>query len=85
MNLSEFIRDIPNFPKEGIIFKDITPLLANSDAFQYSIDQFANYCIEHQINTIVGVDARGFIFSSAIAYKLGIKTSSHTKKRKITI
>ena len=83
MNLSEYIRNIPNFPKEGIIFKDITPLLANSDAFQYSIDKFANYCIKYNINAIVGVEARGFIFASAVAYKLGIKLILVRKKGKL--
>jgi adenine phosphoribosyltransferase len=70
-DLKKFIRDIPAFPKEGIIFHDITPLLQNPDAFSYAIDSMAETLLDKHIQYIVGVEARGFIFGSALAYKLG--------------
>ena len=70
--LQKKIRDVPNFPKEGILFKDITPLLADGDAFKQAIDVIAEQWAHKQIDVIVGIEARGFIFASALAYKLGI-------------
>lgn len=70
MNLEEYIRDVPDFPKDGILFKDITPLLANKDAFQKSIDLIADNYISANIDYVLGAEARGFIVASAIAYKL---------------
>jgi len=64
------IRDIPDFPKEGIIFKDITPLLADVDAFQTVIDAFAKRYGDKGIDAVVGIDARGFIFGGALAYRI---------------
>ena len=66
------VRDIPDFPKAGIIFKDITPILANGALFQASIDVFLERCRGMHIDKIVGIDARGFLFGSAVAYELGI-------------
>ncbi|NDK08741.1 adenine phosphoribosyltransferase [Candidatus Gracilibacteria bacterium] len=68
MNLEQYIRDIVDFPKEGIVFKDITTLLINPEAFCYTIDKFAEKLGD--VDKIVGLDARGFIFASAVAYKL---------------
>ncbi len=73
MNLKDFIRDVPDFPKEGIIFKDITPLLADPEAFKYAVDQMTQFAQDKGAEAIVGIDSRGFIFGSIIAYKLGIK------------
>ena len=70
-DFSRFIRDIPDFPKPGILFKDITPLLGNSEAFYAAIDAFAaRYESEDKIDAVVGIDARGFIFAAALAYRL---------------
>ena len=70
-DFSQFIRDIPDFPEPGIIFKDITPLLGNSVAFQGVIEAFAaRYESEDTIDAVVGIDARGFIFAAALAYRL---------------
>ena len=69
--LKSVIRDIPDFPKEGIIFKDITPLLSNSILFQTVIDTLKSRYIDLKIDQVVGVEARGFIFASALAYALG--------------
>ncbi|APT74704.1 adenine phosphoribosyltransferase [Thermosipho melanesiensis] len=71
MELKKFIRDIPDFPEKGIIFRDITPLLKNPEAFNFAIDQLVNKLKEIEFNTIVAPEARGFIFGGALAYKLG--------------
>ena len=69
--LKSVIRDIPDFPKEGIVFKDITPLLANADALKKTIDIFKGRYAGKGITAVVGIEARGFIFASALAYVLG--------------
>lgn len=69
--VKEFIRDIPDFPKEGIIFKDITPLLGDPVTFQKMINTLKDRYADKQVDTVVGVEARGFIFASALAYALG--------------
>ena len=68
--LKSVIRDIPNFPKEGIIFKDITPLLSNPTSFKKAIDTLKARYEDKRIDQVVGVEARGFIFASALAYAL---------------
>jgi adenine phosphoribosyltransferase len=71
MNIASFIRDIPDFPKPGILFKDITPLLGNPEAFAFVIDSLAERYRTAGIQKIVGVESRGFIFGSALALRLG--------------
>ena len=66
------VRDVPDFPKSGIMFKDITPVLADSALFRASIDLFLERCRASQIDKIIGIDARGFVFASAVAYELGV-------------
>src|SRR5215813_9050114 len=66
------VRDVPDFPKEGIVFKDITPILSDSCLFRASIDLFVERCRGRKIDKIVGIDARGFVFGSAVAYELGV-------------
>ena len=66
------IRDVPDFPKEGIIFKDITPLLGNPVLFQKTINTLKERYVNMEVDVVVGVEARGFIFASALAYALGI-------------
>jgi adenine phosphoribosyltransferase len=66
------VRDIPDFPKPGIIFKDITPILGSGKLFRLAIEAFLEQCRDKQIDKIVGIDARGFLFGSAVAYDLGI-------------
>ncbi len=70
-DLKQIIRDIPDFPKKGIIFKDITTLLQDAKSFGRMIDMIANRYIGQKIDKIVGVEARGFIIGSALAYRLG--------------
>ena len=90
-DLKKHIRDIPNFPQEGIIFKDISTLLKNKEAFKKSIDVLAKKFKKSRIQYIVGVEARGFIFGSALAYKLGVasclirRPASHTNWNMVQI
>ena len=71
MNLKSLIRDIPDFPQPGIIFRDITTLLQNHEGLCYVIDQFANDFSDLGIDTIVAIESRGFILGSPLAYHLG--------------
>ena len=69
-DLSQFIRTIPDYPKPGIMFKDITPLLGNAAAFNAVIEGYANHYKDVPIDVIVGPEARGFIFAAALAYRM---------------
>lgn len=69
--LKQVIRDIPDFPKKGIIFKDITTLLSDAKSFHRMVDLLAHRYIGEKIDQIVGIEARGFILGAALAYKLG--------------
>jgi len=66
------VRDVPDFPKKGILFKDITPVLSDPGLFRASIDLFLERCRGREVDKIVGIDARGFVFGSAVAYELGV-------------
>jgi len=66
------VREVPDFPKKGIVFKDITPILSDPALFRTSIDLFLERCRGRKIDKIVGIDARGFVFGSAVAYELGV-------------
>jgi adenine phosphoribosyltransferase len=70
MNLKDYIRDIPDFPKPGILFKDITPLLGNPGAFQYAIDQLAEIFQGQSIDSIAAAEARGFLVAAPLSLKL---------------
>ena len=70
MNLAQYIRDIPDWPKPGILFKDITPLLAVPDAFQASIDLLAEHYRGRPIDAIAAAEARGFLFAAPLALVL---------------
>lgn len=69
--LKRLIRDIPDFPKPGIVFKDITTLLSNKRGFSRAIDTLANRYIDRNIDLVVGIESRGFIVGAALAYRLG--------------
>jgi len=71
VHLRDFIRDIPNFPKDGITFKDITPLLANGDAFAASVSELS-CLVEDDVDFIVGIESRGFLFGAALAQLMGL-------------
>ncbi len=70
IDLRSFIREIPNFPKPGILFRDITPLLASPVAFQAAIDQLAARYADQKIDSVVAAESRGFIFAAPLALKL---------------
>ena len=72
IDLKEKIRNIPDFPVKGIQFKDITTLLKDKKAFNYSIDEITKHCSKYQIDYIAGIEARGFIIGAPVAYQLGI-------------
>ena len=72
MNLKEHIAIIEDFPIKGISFKDITPILQNGDAFNYSTDQLAEFAKKQGANVVVGPESRGFIFGCPVATKLNI-------------
>ena len=70
LDLKDYIRNIPDFPKPGILFRDITPLLSNPAAFQYTIDKLAEHYQDAKIDSIVTAEARGFIFAAPLALAL---------------
>ena len=71
MDLREYIRGVPDFPRPGILFRDITPLLQSPDAFDHVIDRFADYCSDRPIDAVCGIEARGFLFAAPLALRLG--------------
>lgn len=72
LDLKSYIRDIPDFPKEGILFRDITPLLASADAFRETIRRLCDPFRDKQIDVIIGAEARGFIFAPPMAMELEV-------------
>lgn len=82
-HLKTWIRDVPDFPKPGILFKDIMPLLSDPKAFQEVIDIFARHFCESKIDKVVGIEARGFVFASALAYRLDAGFVPVRKKGKL--
>jgi adenine phosphoribosyltransferase len=69
--LREFVRDIPDWPKPGIVFRDITPLLAAPDAFALTIDALAAPYADEPVDKVIGIEARGFVFAAPLAYRRG--------------
>ncbi len=72
MDLKRFIRDVPDFPKPGILFRDITPLLADGAAFRAVIDDLEDDAKERGTAAVVGIESRGFIFGAPLALRLGV-------------
>jgi len=70
VDLASYIRDIPDWPKAGVVFKDITPLLADAEAFRSAIDAMADAYADAGVTKVMGAEARGFIFAGALAYRL---------------
>jgi adenine phosphoribosyltransferase len=70
MNLKEHIRSIPDYPKKGILFRDITTLIKSSEAFNYTIDEIVKRSKKFQIDKIAAMESRGFVFASAVSYIL---------------
>lgn len=69
--LEEHIRDIPDFPNPGVSFKDITPLLADVDAFRFTVDAIADHFAGQTVDKVLGIEARGFIVAAPVAYRFG--------------
>ncbi len=72
MNLKDYIAEVPNFPKKGILFRDITPLMLDGKAYQHASNEFTKFAREKKATMIVGPEARGFIFGCPVATNLGI-------------
>jgi len=70
MDLKEWIRDVPDFPKKGIIFKDITTLLKDPKALRFTVDLMADRYKDEKIDQVIGIESRGFIFGSPLAYHI---------------
>lgn len=83
MDLKQYIKIVEDYPKPGISFKDITPLMDNGAAFKYATDQIAEYAREKDVDLIVGPEARGFIVGCPVAYALGLGFSPVRKEGKL--
>lgn len=81
--LKEHIRDIPDFPQPGVVFKDITPLLADKKAFTYTIDAIAHQFDRDEIDKVLGIEARGFIVAAPLAYRFTAGLIPVRKKGKL--
>ena len=83
MDLKEYIRSIPDYPKKGILFRDITTLIKNEKAFTYCIDQIVEKSKQFNFNKIAAVESRGFVFASAVSYILNKPFILLRKKNKL--
>jgi len=83
MELKDKIRDVPGFPKEGVIFKDISTLLADPPAFRSVIDRFYERYRDRGIDVVLAVEARGFLFAAPLAYRLGAGLGMVRKRGKL--
>ena len=81
--LKGYIRDIADFPKQGIVFKDITPLLADKKAFTYTIDAIAHHFDRDEIDKVLGIEARGFMVAAPLAYRFTAGLIPVRKKGKL--
>lgn len=69
--LKDYVREIPDYPRPGVVFKDITPLLADIKAFRYSVDALADHFAGQKVDKVLGIEARGFIVAAPVAYRFG--------------
>jgi len=83
LNLDDYIRKIPDFPKKGILFYDITSILASPVAFKYCIDSLAEIYKDKNIDAVAAIEARGFLFASPLAYRMGVPIIPIRKKGKL--
>lgn len=83
MDLDKYMRHIPGFPKEGILFHDITPLLQEAQALAFAVDALAGYAKTRQIDMVLGAEARGFILGAAVAYATGVGFAAARKPGKL--
>ena len=83
MNLKDFIRSIPNYPKKGILFRDITTLIKNEHAFEECINQIIEISKNYKIDKVAAIESRGFVFGSAVSYLLKKPFIMFRKKNKL--
>ena len=83
MDLKNHIREVPDFPKPGILFYDISTLLENAEAWRATVDQLAEAVAAHQPDILVGIESRGFLLSAPLAYKLDVGFTMARKKGKL--
>ena len=83
MNLKNYIASIPNYPVEGVTFRDISPLMGDGEAYREATKQIVDYAKEKQVDMVVGPEARGFIIGCPVAYELGIGFAPARKKGKL--
>ena len=83
MDLKKYIRSIPDYPKKGILFRDITTLIKDNQAYKYTVDKMAEMIIDINFDKVIGIESRGFIFASAIAYKMSKPLILIRKKNKL--
>ncbi len=72
MDLKQYIRDVPDFPQPGILFRDITPLLQNAEALKYVIARLTEHYRDAGLNAVVSIESRGFLFGAPLAYNLNV-------------
>ncbi len=72
MDLKRYVRDVPDFPEPGVLFRDITPLLQNAEAFQYAVQKFSERFLGRGLDAVVGIESRGFLFAAPLAINLGL-------------
>ena len=72
MDLKSYVRDVPDFPQPGVLFRDVTPLLQNAKAFNHAVSLFTEQYRDANLDVVVGIESRGFIFAAPIAHELGL-------------
>lgn len=83
VDLYKYVASIPNYPEEGIIFRDILPLMADGEAFKQATDEIVKFAREHNVDMVVGPEARGFIVGCPVAIQLGVGFAPARKKGKL--
>jgi adenine phosphoribosyltransferase len=83
MDLSKYIASVPNYPEEGVVFRDISPLMADGEAYHYATQQIVDYAKDKDVEMIVGPEARGFIVGCPVAYAMGVGFAPARKKGKL--
>lgn len=83
IDLHDYIASIPDYPEKGVIFRDISPLMADGVAYKYATDKIVDYAKDRNVDMIVGPEARGFIVGCPVAYKLGVGFAPARKKGKL--
>ncbi|WP_056948056.1 adenine phosphoribosyltransferase [Secundilactobacillus odoratitofui] len=83
MDLHKYIATVPDYPEPGVMFRDISPLMADGDAYRYATDQLVDYARSKNVEMIVGPEARGFIVGCPVAYELGVGFAPARKEGKL--